>query len=162
MHVRRAGGTDNADTRVVNGRNYRIATFSLPFRYLDNGFSMIYTCYNESVAKNGRAFSLRGGHMKDWARGFYTSQAWITNSKAYIASQRGECERCRAAGIEGSVAKIAHHKIYLTRENIHDPHITMAWDNLEALCQDCHNKEHHRKNKKRCYYFDKRGNMHKA
>ncbi|NLI22273.1 MAG: HNH endonuclease [Clostridiales bacterium] len=100
--------------------------------------------------------------MKDWARGFYTSQAWIVNSKAYIASQHGECERCRAAGVEGSVAKIAHHKIYLTSDNIHDPRITMAWDNLEALCQDCHNKEHHRKNKKRCYYFDKHGNMHKA
>ena len=21
---------------------------------------------------------------------------------------------------------------------------TLGWDNLEALCQDCHNKEHHR------------------
>lgn len=24
--------------------------------------------------------------------------------------------------------------------------ITLCWDNLEALCQDCHNKEHHAKN----------------
>lgn len=31
--------------------------------------------------------------------------------------------------------------------------------NLEALCQDCHNKEHHRKDKKRRYMFDEEGNL---
>ena len=100
--------------------------------------------------------------MKEWAKWFYTSGSWIENSKAYIESQAGECERCRAAGIEGSVAKIAHHKTYLTPENIHNPEITMAWANLEALCQACHNKEHHKKKRTRPYWFDKDGNMHKA
>lgn len=43
-------------------------------------------------------------------------------------------------------AKIVHHKIWLTPKNIHEQSITLCWDNLEALCQDCHNKEHHAKN----------------
>lgn len=47
------------------------------------------------------------------------------------------CERC------GNVAKIVHHKKYLTKENINDPSVTLNFENLEALCQDCHNKEHH-------------------
>ena len=34
-----------------------------------------------------------------------------------------------------------HHKIYLTPQNINDPAVTLAEDNLELLCQDCHNKE---------------------
>ena len=99
---------------------------------------------------------------KDWAKKFYQSPSWVSNSKAYIASQGGECERCRAAGIEGSVAKIAHHKIRLTPDNIHDPKIAVAWDNLEALCQDCHNREHHSKPRKRRYWMDTQGNVHKA
>lgn len=37
-------------------------------------------------------------------------------------------------------------KIWLTPKNIHEQSITLCWDNLEALCQDCHNKEHHAKN----------------
>lgn len=46
------------------------------------------------------------------------------------------CGRC------GGSATIAHHKEWLTPENIHDPWITLSWDNLEALCHDCHNREH--------------------
>lgn len=26
--------------------------------------------------------------------------------------------------------------------------VTLCWDNLEALCQDCHNKEHHKQERK--------------
>lgn len=37
---------------------------------------------------------------------------------------------------------MAHHKVYITPTNINDPNITLNWDNLEALCQECHNKEH--------------------
>ena len=77
-----------------------------------------------------------------WAKGFYTSKAWIRNSKAYLASVDGLCERCFAAG-KIVPAVIVHHRVYLTAETIHDPQYSMAWSNLEALCQDCHNKEHH-------------------
>ncbi|MUT97757.1 MAG: HNH endonuclease [Subdoligranulum sp.] len=62
-------------------------------------------------------------------------------SKGYL------CERCSTPD-DPVTAKIAHHKTYLTKQNINDPYIALSWDNLEALCQDCHNKEHHRNDKK--------------
>lgn len=53
-----------------------------------------------------------------------------------MASQYYICERC------GSVARIVHHIQYITPQNIQDPNITLSWDNLQALCIDCHNAEH--------------------
>jgi hypothetical protein len=32
--------------------------------------------------------------------------------------------------------------VWLNSENVNDPTVTLNWDNLEALCIDCHNKEH--------------------
>ena len=76
-----------------------------------------------------------------WAKHFYTSKAWIKNKNAYLASQDGLCERCRAQG-KLVPATIVHHRIHLTPELIQDPHYSMAWSNLEALCEACHNREH--------------------
>ena len=75
-----------------------------------------------------------------WAKKFYESRAWRENSRAYLASVDGLCERCRAAG-KLVPAVIVHHRIHLTPERMNDPQLTMAWDNLEALCQECHNRE---------------------
>lgn len=73
---------------------------------------------------------------KDYARSFYNSKAWKRTQVAYMSSQCYICERC------GRVARIVHHKKYITPQNINDPNITLDWDNLEALCMDCHNAEH--------------------
>lgn len=54
------------------------------------------------------------------------------SSKSYL------CERC------GRPATICHHKKYLNRWNIDNPEISLNFDNLEALCQECHNQEHSR------------------
>ena len=75
--------------------------------------------------------------MKEWAKSFYKSKAWRQCRDAYFVSQHGLCERCNGPG------KIVHHKIYLTPDNINDPDISLNWDHLELLCQDCHNQEHH-------------------
>lgn len=76
--------------------------------------------------------------MKPFAEKFYHSVAWRNKCRdAYSASQHGICERCMEAG------KIVHHKTYITPDNLHDPDITLNFDNLELVCQDCHNKEHH-------------------
>ena len=80
--------------------------------------------------------------MKPWAERFYNSDAWRSCRDSFLKS-----------------AKIAHHKPYLTKQNINDPYIALSWDNLEALCQDCHNKEHHRNDKKKRYAFDEAGNL---
>lgn len=74
--------------------------------------------------------------MKEWAKPFYTSTAWRKTQRAYMESKHYVCERC------GKPAYIVHHKTYLTPKNIGDPAITLAWDNLEALCQTCHQHEH--------------------
>jgi 5-methylcytosine-specific restriction endonuclease McrA len=74
--------------------------------------------------------------MKPWAKSFYKSKAWRQCRDAFFASRYGLCERCGKPGV------IVHHKIKLTPSNINDPTVTLNWNNLELLCQDCHNKEH--------------------
>ncbi len=95
--------------------------------------------------------------MKAWAKDFYFSSAWEKTRAAFLQSRSGLCERCLANG-EIAPAKIVHHKIYLTSKNIGNPEIALAWDNLEALCQDCHNKEHN-KTKSTRYKFDVNGRV---
>lgn len=73
---------------------------------------------------------------KDYAVSFYESKQWKQCRESYLISQDYICERCM------SPAKIVHHKTYINPININDPNITLSWDNLEALCQDCHNREH--------------------
>lgn len=67
---------------------------------------------------------------------FYNSKAWRKLSKAFLMSKHYICERC------GQPAEIAHHRIHLTAENVLDPKISLNPENLEALCQNCHNMEH--------------------
>lgn len=67
---------------------------------------------------------------------FYKSSKWQDCRLAFLESRHFMCERC------GHVATIAHHKIYLTPENMDDPRISLSFDNLEALCKKCHNAEH--------------------
>ncbi len=75
---------------------------------------------------------------KEWAMSFYRSKAWVSCRISYMLSQNYICERC------GDAAKICHHKTHLTPDNIDDPNITLNWEQLESLCQDCHNIEHHK------------------
>lgn len=71
-----------------------------------------------------------------FAKPFYNSTAWQKTSRAYMESQHWLCERC------GGVASICHHRQWLDPANITDPSVALSWENLECLCQDCHNKEH--------------------
>ena len=70
------------------------------------------------------------------AKRFYKSKAWRKCRQAYIYSVHGLCERCERPGY------IVHHKIYIDSSNVDDPEVTLNHDNLEYLCQSCHNKEH--------------------
>ena len=49
----------------------------------------------------------------------------------------GVCERCYSIG-EMRPAKVVHHIIHLTPQNINDPHVTLSFDNFQRLCQDGH------------------------
>lgn len=74
---------------------------------------------------------------KAWAKWFYASPGWKRVRRAYGEHKHWLCERCSEPG------RIVHHKTWLTPANINDPYVTMHWRNLELLCEDCHNKEHH-------------------
>lgn len=78
---------------------------------------------------------------KPYAVAFYKSETWEQCRRTYLQSVGGLCERCLSSG-EYNPAKIVHHKIYITPDNINVPAITLNHENLEALCQACHNKEH--------------------
>lgn len=73
------------------------------------------------------------------AKKFYKSSAWRRTRNAYFNSMFGLCERC------GEGAVIVHHKVYIDIDNINNPDVTLDWSNLEAVCMDCHNKEHFKK-----------------
>ena len=79
--------------------------------------------------------------MQDFAEKFYKSRRWRDTRQAYMASVGGLCERCLKRGLYHPAA-IVHHKVYITPENINDPGVTLNWDNLEAVCRDCHEQEH--------------------
>lgn len=76
-----------------------------------------------------------------FAHQFYVSPEWIRCRRLYADSVGRLCERCYAADkiVPGTQV---HHKIRLTPQNINNPEITLNWDNLELLCDDCHNDEH--------------------
>lgn len=76
-----------------------------------------------------------------FAAEFYVSSEWIACRKAYAESVGWLCERCAANGYTTPGEEV-HHKIRLTKDNLHDPAIALSWDNLEMLCKDCHLKEH--------------------
>lgn len=97
---------------------------------------------------------------KEFAKKFYRSKAWLNCRAAYKESVNGLCERCLAKQ-KIRPGKILHHIKYLTPNNINDPYISLNWDNLEFVCQDCHNSEHHNENgsMREDVMFDEYGNL---
>ena len=98
---------------------------------------------------------------QEWARKFYNSKQWITCRDAYKQSVNGLCERC-LKNDKYTPGYEVHHKTYLTPDNINDPYITLAWENLELLCSPCHSIEHNRTEKEATrdgLMFDSSGNL---
>jgi len=89
---------------------------------------------------------------------FYKSTEWKRCRESYLASVGFFCERCKAKGFY-EPAKIVHHKVYLTKANYKDPSIAFNFDNLEALCQACHNNEHIGDHHERRYTVDESGRL---
>ena len=73
------------------------------------------------------------------------------------ASVGGLCERCKREGRIVACAEV-HHKVRLTPATVRDPNVALCWDNLEALCLECHKQEHKRKQEKR-WTCDERGRV---
>lgn len=84
---------------------------------------------------------------QEFARQFYSSQAWDRCRKAYSKSVGCLCEECLRKGLYNP-GEVVHHIIKLTPENIHDNHITLGWGNLEMLCRNCHAEKHGKREKR--------------
>jgi len=76
-----------------------------------------------------------------WARQFYSSAQWKRCRNGYLQYRRGMCERCLGKGIITMGTEV-HHKVHLTPENVSDPSVSLNWDNLELLCERCHDEAH--------------------
>ena len=79
--------------------------------------------------------------MKDFAEKLYKSKTWQNCRRNYIKSVGGLCERCLAQG-RYTPAVIVHHVVPINANNINDPTVTLNWDNLQAVCRDCHKELH--------------------
>lgn len=78
---------------------------------------------------------------------FYSTKQWKRTKEAYLESVNHLCEECLKHG-QIKPAYIVHHKKYLTADNETNPDIAIEWNNLEAVCLDCHNKIHHSKSRR--------------
>ena len=78
---------------------------------------------------------------KEFARRFYSSKTWQDCRNEYMGRVHHLCENCLRQGIY-KPAEIVHHKIELDPINIENPEIALCFDNLEAVCRDCHNEYH--------------------
>lgn len=76
-----------------------------------------------------------------FAEDFYHSWAWTKCRKAYTKRAGGLCERCLKRGLIVAGSQV-HHKTRLSPDNINNPEITLNFDNLELLCEECHQREH--------------------
>ncbi|AWK50482.1 HNH endonuclease [Clostridium beijerinckii] len=90
---------------------------------------------------------------KEYAKSFYESSAWKKCRKGFMQSKHYICERC------GGSAYITHHKQHITPTNINNLNIILNWDNLQALCLDCHNVVHGNNATVNGISFDNEGNL---
>ena len=89
---------------------------------------------------------------------FYNDPKWKRERKLY-RQRHPFCERCLAFGIY-KPTEIVHHREHLNESNVKDSKVSLNFENLEALCFDCHNKEHHKgakRQSKRRFFFDEQG-----
>ena len=104
---------------------------------------------------------------------FYKTPRWKKTRVLYALSKYGLCERCNRpiymTGVNDYIPKekrlkgIVHHKEHLNEMNYTNEEIAYAFDNLELLCVDCHNKIHFKSEITRDgYSFDEEGNLIKG
>lgn len=85
---------------------------------------------------------------------FYWSRAWQNERRLYKQRQPF-CERCLMLGIY-KPTEIVHHREHLDEKKVKDAKVALNFENLEALCMDCHNKEHHEgvsRSKQKRFFF---------
>ena len=104
------------------------------------------------------AFCIGDDMARDFSRAFYSSKTWQDCRNAYMKQAHYLCEDCLKRGIY-KPAKEVHHIEELTPANIHRPEITLNFENLVALCKECHKARHNECNKDRRYMFGAGGEI---
>ena len=94
--------------------------------------------------------------MQDFAKAFYKSKRWQSTRAAYLKSVGGLCEVCLKKGLY-KPAVIVHHKVFIGPDNINNPEVTLSWNNLEAVCRECHEDKHSGQN--RWYIIEEDGRV---
>lgn len=94
--------------------------------------------------------------MKDFARKFYKSKEWQKLRKLALIRDNYMC-------FCGQPAKIVHHKVEITQENIYKSDVVLNLDNLISVCKKCHEEIHYgigiKRNTQKGYMFDETGNI---
>lgn len=102
---------------------------------------------------------------RKFAKSFYDSKEWYKTRSAFAKSKLYLCEVCHKPvvigrkSIDGRLQGHVHHKIWLNENNINDVSITLGWDNLQLLCEGCHNNIHNRSSVSRKVVFDELGRV---
>lgn len=110
--------------------------------YCSSSFFIFGISAEERRLKGSVSLLLWSDNMaRAFARRFYSSEIWQNCRNEYMKRVGGLCENCLRRGIY-KPAVIVHHKIELDPTNIDNPEITLNFDNLEAVCRDCHAEYH--------------------
>lgn len=105
-----------------------------------------------------RPFVLVEYMAQAFSKQFYSSAAWQSCRNEYMKCAHYLCEDCMKRGIYRP-AKEVHHIEELTPENIYRPEVSLSFDNLVALCKECHKARHNQNNKGRRYMFGDNGEI---
>ena len=90
---------------------------------------------------------------REFAKKLYKSKQWKKVREYILMRDKYLCRIC------GNPAEEIHHIMHLSPENIDDVSIALGEDNLQALCTDCHFKQHSnmKRDTKDEYEFDANG-----
>lgn len=80
------------------------------------------------------------GKYADKHKSFYNSNGWKQTRKQVLIDNGYLCSECKRHG-KIRHAKQVHHKVTLEE----DYSKGLDYDNLEPLCDECHNKVHERR-----------------
>lgn len=75
---------------------------------------------------------------------FYRTEEWYRVAEQIKLESGGKCAKCGVIVPDWRRLIVHHYKIHLTQENMKDASISLNRNNLQAVCFDCHNKEHNR------------------
>lgn len=104
-----------------------------------------------------RPFPLVTDMARDFSKGFYSSKAWQNCRNEYMKRAHYLCEDCLRKGIYKPAEEV-HHVEELTPYNIHRPEVALNFDNLKALCKECH-KARHKEQRDRRYTIGPNGEV---